>query len=473
VTSLARPSHRRLASETGSVMIEALVSAVLVGIMAVAFFGALNGSERVSSVGKLRAEAAALAQDDQERLRSMPVTALNNLKQSTPRSVAGVNFTVDSKAEWIADQTKATDCTSNGAAADYLKITSTVTPTASSPLKPVAITSTVTPAPGSFNGMGALAVRVVDRNADPVGGVSVSVTGPATGAMFTDATGCAFFGYLPAGTTYSVTASKGTYVDPDGDPTPTVNSVTINDQKVATVGFSYDVAGEANVTFVSKPWYADGTTTRGDVDSSQWELVMSNGSHTPARTFGPGYPTSVPTASPWISSGALLAVDAPQLFPFTSAYSVYAGQDDCIKNSPAQNGVTDPGLLVPPGNLGLTYKQQLPALNVYGTVNGSAPTGANGLRVKITSVTPACASWSIVRLTNTTASLPANTGGLLGDPGLPYGTYDVCVDNSPIVGSASARRVKTATSVANTALPGTGIVALNILTASSTAGKCP
>jgi Tfp pilus assembly protein PilV len=451
-----------MASETGSVMIEALVSAVLVGIMAVAFFGALNGSERVSSVGKLRAEAAALAQDDQERLRSMPVTALNNLKQSTPRSVAGVNFTVESKAEWIADKTKATDCTSNGAAADYLKITSTVTPTASSPLRPVAITSTVTPAPGSFNGMGALAVRVVDRNADPVAGVAVNVSGPATGAMFTDATGCAFFGYLPAGTTYSVTASKSTYVDPDGDPTPTVNSVTVNGQKVATVGFSYDVAGEANVTFVSKPWYADGTTSRGNVDSNQWELVMSNGSHTPARTFGPGYPTSVPNSSPWISTGALSAVDAPQLFPFTSAYGVYAGQDDCVLNSPAQNGVTDPGLLVPPGNLGLTYKQQLPALNVLGQVNGT-PTGS--LRVKITSDTPGCASWSIVRLTSAVSTPAPGIVGLLADPGVPYGTYDICVDNSPIVGTSNARRAMLA-NVPNTSLPGTTIASttLNVIT---------
>jgi Tfp pilus assembly protein PilV len=449
-------------------MIEALVSAVLVGIMAVAFLGALDGSDRVSSVGKLRAEAAALAQDDQERLRSMPVTALNNLKQSTPRSVAGVNFTVDSKAEWIADQTKATNCTSNGAAADYLKITSTVTPVVSSSLRPVAITSTVTPAPGSFNGMGALAVRVVDRNSDPVGGVSVSVTGPATATVFTDATGCAFFGYLPAGTTYSVTASKGTYVDPDGDPTPTATGVTINGQKIATVGFSYDVAGEANVTFVSKPWYADGTTTRGDVGSSQWELVMSNGSHTPARTFGPGYPTSVPTASPWISSGALPSVDAVQLFPFTSAYRVYAGQDDCLNNSPAQNGVSDPGLLVAPGDSTLTYKQQLPALNVFGKLGGT-PTG--NLRVKITSDTPGCGSWSIVRLTSSATTPAPGTVGLLADPGVPYGTYDICVDNSPIVGTSNARRA-TLNNVPNTSLPGTTIASTTLDITTTTKLPC-
>jgi Tfp pilus assembly protein PilV len=444
-------------------MIEALVGAVLVGIMAIAFFGALNGSERVSSTAKLRATAASLAQDDQERLRSMPVTALNNLRQTNPRAVAGVNFTVDSRADWIADKSKATTCTSNGAAADYLKITTTVTPTNTSALKPVAITSTVTPAPGSFNGKGSLAVRVIDRNGDPVSGVAVAVTGPASATAFTDAAGCAFFGYLPAGTTYAATASKGGYVDEDGDDTPTKTGITINDQQVATVGFKIDVAGAAKATFFSRPASAPTKPARGDVDSSQWRLVMSNSSHTPARTFGPGYPTTVPTGSPWYSTGYLASIDAPALFPFTSVYSVYAGDDNCVLNNPTQNGVADPGLLVPPGQTDLTYRQQLPALNVYGKVDG-APTG--NLRVKITSVTAGCTPWSIVRLTSTTSPDP-NTEGLLADSGLPYGTYDVCVDNSPIVGTTNARRAKLSSPVANTTLPGTALLTLNVLTSAT------
>ena len=353
-------------------MIEALVSAVLVAIMAVAFFGALNGSERVSGVGKLRAESAALAQDDQERMRSMPVTALNNLLQTNTRTVAGISFTVESRADWIADKVKAATCTSNGGAADYLKITSTVTPVVASSLKPVAITSTVTPAPGSFSGKGSLAIKVVDRNGIGVAAVPVNVTGPATAAAFTDATGCAFFGYLPAGTTYQVELNKGGYVDPNGDPTPAIG-VTINDQQVATQGFTYDVPGAANVTFYTRPTNAAGTSLGVDVNSSQWKLVMFNGSTTP-RTFGPGYPTSVPAAgistpTTGISTGSVGTFSAPLLFPFTSAYGVYAGE--CGKNDPAQNGVTDPGLLVPPGDTTLTYRQRLPALNVYGTVAGT------------------------------------------------------------------------------------------------------
>jgi Tfp pilus assembly protein PilV len=466
VTPLVRQSQTRLTAESGSVLIEALVGAVLVAIMAVAFFGALTGSERVSGTAKLRATAASLAQDDQERLRSMPVAALNNLRESNPRSVAGVNFTVDSRADWIADQSKATTCTSNGAAADYLKITTTVTPTNASPLKPVAITSTVTPAPGSFNGKGSLAVRAVDRNGDPVSGVAVNVTGPATGTAFTDATGCAFLGYLPAGTTYAVTASKSQYVDEDGDPTPTKSSVTINDQQVATLEFKVDVAGATKATFFSKPVDATGNS-RGEIASKQWQLVMANSSHTPARTFGPGYPTSVPSNGE--STGALASIDASQLFPFTSAYSVYAGDDDCVLNNPTQNGVADPGLLVPPGAGNLTFRQQLPALNVVGRVSGALPTGQ--LRVKITSATSGCAAWSIVRLTYPAATPQVDPLGLLADPGLPYGSYNVCVDNSPI--SASPRRISTTTAIANTALPGTAVTSLNITGSSpSQSGKC-
>jgi Tfp pilus assembly protein PilV len=457
VTSNAHPSHRRLASERGSVMIEALVSAVLVGIMAVAFFGALNGSERVSGVAKLRAESAALAQDDQERMRSMPVTALNNLVQSKTSTVAGINFTVESRADWIADKVKASTCTSNGGAADYLKITSTVTPKVASSLRPVAITSTVTPAPGSFNGKGSLAVKVVDRNGVGVGAVPVDLTGPATAAAFTDATGCAFFGYLPAGTTYSVGLNKGGYVDPDGDPTPHIG-VTINDQQVATQGFTYDLAGAANVTFYSKPTNAAGVSLGVNVDSSQWKLVMFNGSLTP-RSFGPGYPTSVPAAgistpTTGISTGSVGTFAAPLLFPFTSAYGVYAGE--CSKNDPAQNGVADPGLLVPPGDTTLVYRQRIPALNVYGTVAG-VPT--SNLRVKITSTTLTCGGWSFVRKTNAL--------GLLDDPGVPFGTYTVCADNSPTVGTSAAKRF-TRTNVLATSLTDT----LTTMPITTTTGSC-
>ena len=143
-------------------LIEVLVSAVLVAVIGVALFGALNSAAKVSGKSKTRAGAAAVAQDDQERMRAMPVATLNNFRDHRDPVVMGKTaYIVDSRAEWIADAKGATDCTANGAAADYLKITSTVS-AKNIPLKPVVVTSTVTPAPGTFtSNEGSLAVSIV------------------------------------------------------------------------------------------------------------------------------------------------------------------------------------------------------------------------------------------------------------------------------------------------------------------------
>jgi hypothetical protein len=441
---------RRLAAEAGSVLLEALVGAVLVAVMAVAFFGALDGSNRVSTVSKLRAEAGALAADDQERLRSMPVSTLNNLRQSNPKQMGGVNFTVDSRADWIADSSGTSSCLGNGGAADYLKITSTVTPVNDLGLKPVVVTSMVTPPPGSFGGKGSLVVTVTDRDGNGLSGMRVNVSGPASATDTTDNNGCVFFGYLPAGTTYNVATTASGYVDMDGNSSASVGGVTINDQQVATQQLTYDIAGASSVNFFSQPIDASGAS-RGDVPSNQWMVTMSNGAH--VRTFGSNY------ASTWpYQAGTSSSMSATALFPFTSPYTVYAG--NCAKNDPAQNGVTDPGLTVNPGDASLVYNQQLPALNVVAKQNGTPTAGLNvTLKVDPTatnSKSVGCGVFTLGRV--------SDANGLI-DAGVPYGTYDVCVDNG-------TRRQRVATPVDAASLPGTALIPVNV-TASSLSGKCP
>ena len=177
---------RSLADERGSLLIEVLVSAVLVAVIGVALFGALNSAAKVSGKSKTRAGAAAVAQDDQERMRAMPVATLNNFRDHRDPVVMGKTaYVVDSRAEWIADSKGATDCTANGAAADYLKITSTVS-AKNIPLKPVVVTSTVTPAPGTFTSdEGSLAVSIVGADGLGRSGVNVSINGPASDVQLT------------------------------------------------------------------------------------------------------------------------------------------------------------------------------------------------------------------------------------------------------------------------------------------------
>jgi Tfp pilus assembly protein PilV len=428
-------------------IVETLVAALLVAVMAIAFFGALDSSARVSGTAKARATAAALAQDDQERLRSMPVVSLSKVNGTTTKTVAGVNYDVSSKTDWIADATQSnTDCTSNGSTADFLRITTTVTAKNLNTLKPVVVTSTVTPAPGTFNNQGGLVVSVIDRNGAGLPGRTVNITGPATTSAITNAQGCAFFGYQPVGD-YTVSTSAVGYVDTAGNSTAQT-SVKISNETTATAQLQYDLAGQAAVSFETLPYGATAPTPTTQV--SQWLVSWGNGNV--LRKFGPDYPT----ASPFTSPAPMSSINSTKLFPFPGVYGVYAG--NCVYNDPAVQTPPQSGnsLQVLPGKLDHTITVFVPSINVVGQVNGVAK---SGLRVKFTSKTPNCATFSVVRTTIAAGKL-ADTDGAL-----PYGFYDVCVDNGT--------RRNTLANVANTAKAGTPTNTINITGSSpSQNGTC-
>jgi Tfp pilus assembly protein PilV len=399
VTDMTSTPSRSLADERGSLLIEVLVSAVLVAVIGVALFGALNSAAKVSGKSKTRAGAAAVAQDDQERMRAMPVASLNNFRQHRDPVVMGkIAYVVDSRAEWIADAKGATDCTKNGAAADYLKITSTVS-AKSIPLKPVVVTSTVTPAPGTFTSdEGSLAVLVTGADGTGRAGVNVAINGPASDAQLTDENGCAFFGYEPVGD-YNITASASGYVDPNGNANATGTS-SVGSQTVATLSLSYDLAGQAVASFKTDP------DDRPEIDSNQSSVGFSNAGVTTnsgVRYFANGTPVTAITTT-------------PTLYPFPGAYSVFAG--DCANNA-APTGVTPDALTVLPGKLDHTVTVHVPALNVRTQLNGA---DKPNMYVRIKSTTSGCTP-------KTYPARASNSNARLDDPGFPYGTYSVCVDN--------------------------------------------
>jgi Tfp pilus assembly protein PilV len=411
VTDMISTPSRNLADERGSLLIEVLVSAVLVAVIGVALFGALNSAAQVSGKSKTRAGAAAVAQDDQERMRAMPVATLNNFRDHRDPVVMGkIAYVVDSRAEWIADAKGATDCTANGASADYLKITSTVS-AKNIPLKPVVVTSTVTPAPGTFTSdEGSLAVSVTGGDGTGRPGVNVSINGPANDVQLTDANGCAFFGYEPVGG-YNVTASASGYVDPNGNANATGTS-SVGSQTVATLSLKYDRAGQATANFVTDP------DDRPEIDSFQGSVGFANAGVT--TNSGVRYFTdaNVPKA----------ITTTPTLYPFPAAYGVFAG--DCANNA-APTGVTPDALAVLPGKLDHTVTVHVPALNVVTQLNG---TNKPGMYVRIKSTTAGCTPKSYLPRTS-------NANSRLDDPGFPFGTYSVCVDNRFQASLATARSV--------------------------------
>jgi Tfp pilus assembly protein PilV len=444
VTDLISTPPRSLADERGSLLIEVLVSAVLVAVIGVALFGALNSAAQVSGKSKTRAGAAAIAQDDQERMRAMPVASLNNFRDHRDPVVMGkIAYVVDSRAEWIADNKGATDCTANGAAADYLKITSTVS-AKNIPLKPVVVTSTVTPAPGTFTSdEGSLAVSIVGANGTGRSGINVSINGPASDVQLTDANGCAFFGYEPVGD-YDVTASASGYVDPNGNANATGTS-SVGSQTVATLSLSYDRAGQATANFVTTP---DNTSTQQATKQST--LGFSNAGVTinsGVRYFPSGTPVTAITTT-------------PTLYPFPGAYSAFAG--DCANNA-APTGVTPDALTVLPGKLDHTVDVHVPSLNVIGKVNG---TPTPGMTVTVKSTTSGCTPRTYTPLPTTSSS------GRLSDPGYPFGTYTVCIDTRGMGILGGTRRSNNVNVTLNALSAAVSSPNWN-LTTSSSSGQCP
>jgi Tfp pilus assembly protein PilV len=421
------PQSQTLRSERGAFLVETLVGAVLVAIVAIAMFSAIDGVNQASGKTKGRALAASLAQNDQERLRSMPVSMLSTLQagQTQVKPVNGVNYNVESRAQWISDGTSATDCTTDGKGADYIKITTKVTPTTQLGVQPVTLTSIVTPAPGTFlASQGSLAVTIVDRNATGVPNLPVTITGPATATDVTDGNGCVFFGYMPVGS-YLVSASRSGWVDVMGRP---VLSATLNiaSQQISTKSLSYDEAGSANVTFKTNATdYGTPMTTRSNVTAVARGLRMTqSGMPSPGIRNGQG-PLS--SGALWGNSTDQASITADNLFPFTSPYGIYAG--DCPANDPAVQSPTQPVNIaqINPGTVA-SVSVLLPALNIHAT--GPA------LHIVIKAASSGCTgTWAF-------AASDLNAAGNLKFPGFPYGSYSVCADDGGT--GSNARKVTVA-----------------------------
>ena len=68
----------KLSSERGSFLVEVMVGAVVLAIASTAILTGIDGSQDTGRRNKDRSLAATLAQQDIERLRSLPITSISN-----------------------------------------------------------------------------------------------------------------------------------------------------------------------------------------------------------------------------------------------------------------------------------------------------------------------------------------------------------------------------------------------------------
>ncbi len=448
--------RNRIGDQAGFALIEALVSAVMLTIVAAGAFTYFSASTRATAQERHRSQADALAQGDLERLRSLPVTcpkatpscgyslaSMVGSPQTRTVTQDSTIYTVVSQAGYVNEPSISSSCAAGSGSRDYVGISSTVTWPGIGSRPPVTASSIVTPPSGSFvPNSGTLRINVTDSRTNAVSGVTLngSGTGGTQGSFSgtTGTAGCILWNNVPAGN-YSLTVAgvAAGKVDKDGNlgdqSTPQIGVV---DQATTTIDLMYDTPGTAQISFQTKDY------SNGLMSAAFDSLVFVESDLTSqSRLF---------SVSP-----AAGTITATQLFPFTNQYSAFAGT--CSGSSvstpgdnpnptstvPAPAPAAIPSFTVPVGASASPQTVQLPALllTVYKGSNTSSAV-APGATVKVRDL----------NCSNYLRTYTTNASGQLDQPGLPYSDFSVCASGQDAGGTLKNRTTGTSGSPSSPSL---------------------
>jgi type II secretory pathway pseudopilin PulG len=446
----------RLRSESGFALLEAVVAAALLAMVALAVLSGLDGASASSGREKARNVAASLAEADQERLRAQSVTSLaavattspyalpdpvgtpvkdtNGVQIATTKAVDGVTYTISSTVQFVADDSgTSASCSTDTDTTQYFHIRSSVTSAVvGTRTAAVTLDSIIAPNVAYSSTVGTLAVQVLDAGGNPVAGKTVRITGGITPPpdKVTNALGCAVWEKVPTvtgGTTYQATLNDPLYVDHFGHSSSTVDAPVLPD-KVNRTTMYYDVAKQDTANVYT---YAPGSTVASPgagIASYAFQVSATNTGET-------GMIRNWPATA---GASELSSVPMTSEFPFTTTYTYFTG--NCHYNDPTTStyGNTTPAiaaLLAGQQTLAggaqpvTVYQPPLNASLAKGA-NGSAPTAS--LSVDVIPVTPS--SDTCVQPTLSFQTFKVGSKWMVGrsytnnvlEAGAPYGQYDLC-----------------------------------------------
>jgi len=293
-----------LLAEAGDTVIEVLVAAVLVALIAVATFTGFSSVAHVASGQNNRAQASAVAEAEQARLHSLTLNNLSSAGTGTgnttfTQAVDGTTYTIASSTKFVSGSGAASCTTSGTTTADEVQTTTTVSWNSDIYAGgPVVLHGLVTPPQG-----GSLIVRVLDSGGNGISGVTVSLSGPTSVTpLTTDSSGCVEFGGLSGG---SYTAS-GTI-----NSTVTTGQATVVATQTKTIILTpAGGTGGISATFT--------TTYNGSSHASSADQVTAWNPADPSvyNVFGTASSLGSNTYQSTVSSGAQYA---------PGNYTVYAG----------------------------------------------------------------------------------------------------------------------------------------------------
>jgi Tfp pilus assembly protein PilV len=407
-----RARKREPSGEDGFIIIEVLVSALILAIVAGAVLTLITATTRSAASERGHAVAYGLAQQDQARMRTMRLSKLKTLNEPNEVTIGGTKFKVVSKAFFVNNKSGTASCTEQNASTDYVEMTSTVSSAALT--NPITLQSIVAPTSSSLDTThGSLVIQVSNALGEGVSGVSITGTGTSSFSGTSESTGCATFADIASGN-YKVTATASGLITPEGTSTYVKEAVGAPAGGTQQVSINFDKAGTVAPTFeYLEP--KTGKLTPAPVDTMQL-YNSENGSK--AITFG--------TQSLTSRSSKL---EDTSVYPFKTQYKVYAGS--CTSDDPDSKaeGINSEGYanVAVTGGGKATPTIRLPALNLAVTYNSTLLKGAKVILTDANCTSAKREYWTnaaghIVN-GNTAAELATETLAI----GLPFGKYNVCV----------------------------------------------
>ena len=504
----AAPRAQAAGGEAGFTIVEVIVAALILAIVASAAATGFVGSIDASETLRNRSTAQSLARQNEARLRGYDVNTLSNLtKTLSPVRIDGTQYTVTESARYITDGASNGSCTNPST--DYLQTTSSVSWTGMRTQSPVTSTSLLTPSIGSTNAnSGSLVVTAYSSGTIGVPGLNVTATsGTTTLTGTTNSAGCVLLGDIPAGTyTVSLSPATGTYVDGNtaaafSAGSPDTQSATVSAAATSPASASFQVAqaGSLAVSFTDRfpSPVAPSPTPTG---AAAGVVLYNNGLNSPSGVVCTAADNPCPAVGP--KDASFPAADfaggftATGVFPYT--YSAWAGtclaDNPTIFNDTAASGTVASGATgsVNVGEASIVLRAMQTATSettisasssgwqfyLYDNTCGTKYVGYTGAAPALTSGQAALQMDTSTGQTNSSNVALSTDDGLLTSPGMPDGNYSVCVrypvgngtylyDHSVHVGSQSAAATTSFTNSGNGE-----IVYLNPGDVSSQGGPC-
>jgi type II secretory pathway pseudopilin PulG len=410
---------RRPVRQDGYSVVELLTAVTIFALVFAAVAIGIGRALELNRSNRNRSAGAYLAASQLEEVRSKPFDQVTLGRTTCVYSSPGPGcnvaapYTVTQDVTWTAPGSTSSSCnvpTSGGTSLAYKRVTVTITWPDMGQVAPVSSQTLLTPPSGSYDpNEGHVLAQLYDRNAVPLAGQTVTLSGPENAAQPTTTEGCVFFAYLDPGT-YTVTLDSTGYVDRQGNQ-PAVQTVDVQAGQISNLNFDYDRAATLQIG-----------------------LVAPSGAEIPAGialTVANSNLTVGTTSFPEASTGSGVTRTVRPLFPYASGYQVWAG--DCADADPGTHaGGSRPAPL---------------ASNPAATTSGSVALGAVDVVVNQTSgteVNDAIVSGVHAALTGCTAgetlTPTARTSSGRLRIALPYGTWTIraTTTGSPVSTGVSA-----------------------------------